>query len=39
MGDGWVAFGYLVTYGGIAAYVVWMAVRIRALRRSDPGRG
>ena len=39
MGSGWVAFGYLVAYGGIGAYVLWIALRFRALRRSDPRRG
>lgn len=39
MASGWVVFGYAVTYGGIAAYGLWMAFRFRALRNSDPRRG
>lgn len=29
---GWVAFGYVVVYGGIAGYAVFLAVRIRKAR-------
>ena len=38
MDSGWVVFGYMVTYGGIAAYLGWMALRIRSLRNSLPPR-
>ncbi len=30
---GWVAFGYAVMYGIIAAYVGWITVRVRRARR------
>ncbi len=39
MGNGWVVFGYVVTYGGVAAYVIWMMLRVRTLRRSHMRRG
>lgn len=30
---GWVAFGYVVMYGILGAYVGWLAYRIRLVRR------
>ncbi len=33
MGNGWVLFGYAMTYGTIAAYVALIVVRTRTLRR------
>ena len=33
MGEGWVIFGYVVTYGTIAAYLVSIIARTRSLER------
>ena len=30
---GWVAFGYSVVYGTMAAYVTWTTLRLRRARR------
>lgn len=38
MSDGWVIFGYAVTYGILAAYAARLLFRIRYLRRSLPPR-
>ena len=38
MGNGWVVFGYVVTYGVIGAYMGWLILRIRSLRRDLPPR-
>lgn len=38
MSEGWVIFGYLVTYGIIGAYALRLRLRIRSLRRSLPPR-
>lgn len=37
MSTGWVILGYAVSYGAIAAYVAWMAVRIRSTHRYRGG--
>ena len=29
---GWITFGYAVVYGGVAAYAVFLAYRIRKVR-------
>jgi hypothetical protein len=34
---GWVAFGYAVVYGGVAAYAAGLTWRLRAARRRAAG--
>lgn len=36
MGNGWVIAGYLATFGGLAAYIVGLIRRGRALPRPEP---
>lgn len=36
---GWVTFGYGVVYGGIVAYAVYLAGRVRLARRRHPRSG
>lgn len=38
MGDGWVAFAYVVTYGTIATYITYLVLRTRTLRRRAENR-
>ena len=38
MGNGWVLFGYLVTYGSLTLYVLSLFVRIRRARRQASGQ-
>lgn len=38
MKTGWIIFGYAASYGAIAAYVAWMVLRIRTLRRNLDNR-
>ena len=33
MANGWVLFGYLVTYGAITLYALFLVARIRRARR------
>ena len=32
MGNGWVVFGYVVTYGALGLYMVRLVIRARSLR-------
>lgn len=38
MTSGWIIFGYVASYGAILAYLAWMVLRIRSLRRNSPPR-
>ena len=38
MNSGWIIFAYAASYGAIVAYLAWMVLRIRSLRRNSAPR-